>query len=58
MAPKNNYRVNWGNGQVQAVSSKNEGVKMMKGDLYERFAFVQKYAGFGEWQTVARGNGR
>lgn len=50
------YRVNFGNGQVQAVESKAAGFRYLKmladGNWGAGGAFVQRYVGDGEWVKV------
>ncbi len=54
MKAKAQYRVNWNNGQVQSVTSKAEGLKLINGDVYGEFARVQRRLGSEDWETVAR----
>ncbi len=51
---KQMFRVNWGNGQVQTVTSKTAGLNLIKGDLYAQFASVQAFDGH-QWITIAKG---
>jgi hypothetical protein len=50
------YRVNFGNGQVHHVESKAAGFRYLKmladGNWGSGYAFVQRYAGEGEWVKV------
>ena len=46
------YRVNWGNGQVDYTLSIDAARKLIKEDIYGKFAFIQKRVGCEEWEKL------
>jgi hypothetical protein len=44
------WRLNYGNGQVLGCASRSEAIRELAAlTQYKTFAFVEKYAGEGEW---------